>query len=111
MLTEADTVPLATGLAVFVVVTAFAPSPPERTPVVALARDTPGGTPLVAGDLVVVSLPPDADTEAPDTQDDGALSEPAAEREATVTGRQVHRYARSSGPRNQPRRTSKSKRK
>ena len=27
---------------------------------VALARDTPGGTPLVAGDLVVVSLPPDA---------------------------------------------------
>lgn len=62
---------LATGLAVLAILTAVAPSPPEQVAVVALARDTPGGTPLVAGDLIVVSLPPEAVPA-------GALVDPAA---------------------------------
>lgn len=45
-----------------------------------------------------------------DTDTDTA-SDGEGDAEATVTGRQVHRYARSAGPRNQPRRTPKSKRK
>ncbi len=48
---------LATVLAVFATVSALQPDRGETVPVLAAARDLPGGTVLAAGDLVPLSLP------------------------------------------------------
>ncbi|MBD5831186.1 protein translocase subunit SecF [Janibacter melonis] len=71
------------------------------------------GAPAAAGASDASSSPLRSSSAAPPARGDGAQARvtpsPDADAEQTVTGRAVHRYAQS-GPRNQPRRTPRSKR-
>lgn len=77
---------------------------PVRTP---LRESVPAG----AAPTTTKGAPPAASTSAPSTSVSSRDAEPVAgETPQTVTGRAVHKYAQSAGPRNQPKKTPRNRR-
>ena len=74
-----------------------------RVAAAATATPKPAEPAYAAATLVAVG------SDAPQESDQGAADDTEAPR-ATLTGRSVHKYAQQSGPRNQPKRTPKSRR-